>query len=49
MDELPEVLWAYQCSPLNTIRETLFNLMYGTNVMLPSLKRPILVMDLHDI
>lgn len=35
VDELPEVLWAYRCTPHGTTGETRFNLTYDTNVMLP--------------
>lgn len=45
VDELPEVLWAYRCSPHGTTEETPFNLTYRTDAMLsvelgePSLRR----------
>jgi len=35
VEELPEVLWAYKCTPHSATGETLYNLTYGTNVMLP--------------
>lgn len=35
VEELPEVLWGYRCTPHGTIEETPFNLTYGTDVMLP--------------
>lgn len=35
VDELPEVLWAYRCTPHGTIEETPFNLTYETDAMLP--------------
>lgn len=34
VDELPEVLWVYRCSPHDTTRETPFNLMYGTKIFI---------------
>ncbi|XP_020208116.1 uncharacterized protein LOC109793058 [Cajanus cajan] len=34
-DELPEVLWAYRCTPQSTNRETPFRLTYGTDAMIP--------------
>jgi len=35
VDELPQVLWAYRCTPHGTTGESPFNLTYGTNAMLP--------------
>lgn len=35
VDELPEVLWAYRCTPHGTTGETPFNLTYRTDEMLP--------------
>jgi len=35
VDELPQVLWAYRCTPHGTTEESPFNLTYGTNAMLP--------------
>nr|KYP66463.1 Pol polyprotein [Cajanus cajan] len=44
-DHLPEILWAYRCTPQSSTRETPFRLTYGTNAMIsvevgePSLRR----------
>ncbi|XP_014500457.1 uncharacterized protein LOC106761415 [Vigna radiata var. radiata] len=35
VEELPEVLWAYRCTPHGSTGETPFNLTYGTDAMLP--------------
>lgn len=35
VEELPEVLWAYKCTPHGSIGETPFNLTYDKDVMLP--------------
>lgn len=35
VDELPQVLWGYQCSPHSATGESPFNLTYGTDAMLP--------------
>ncbi|KAK4404326.1 hypothetical protein Sango_0801200 [Sesamum angolense] len=35
MHELPEVLWAYRTTPRESTQETSFNLVYGTEVILP--------------
>jgi len=35
VDELSQILWAYQCTPHGTTWESPFNLTYGTNAMLP--------------
>ncbi|XP_014492237.1 uncharacterized protein LOC106754694 [Vigna radiata var. radiata] len=35
VEELPEILWAYRCTPHGSTGETPFNLTYGTNDMLP--------------
>lgn len=54
VEELPEVLWAYRCTPHGTTGETLFNLTYGIDVMLsvelgePSLRRNIEDLRLND-
>ncbi|XP_022638464.1 uncharacterized protein LOC111241956 [Vigna radiata var. radiata] len=54
VEELPEVLWAYRCTPHGSTRETPFNLTYGTDAMLPvevgepSLRRHIQDMTLND-
>jgi len=34
-DELLKVLWAYRCTPQTSMRESPYNLTYGTNAMLP--------------
>nr|KYP57376.1 Pro-Pol polyprotein [Cajanus cajan] len=34
-EELPEVLWAYRCTPQSTTRETPFRLAYGVDAMVP--------------
>jgi len=34
-EELPEVLWAYRCTPQSTTQETPYSLMYGTEAMIP--------------
>nr|KYP33730.1 Transposon Ty3-I Gag-Pol polyprotein [Cajanus cajan] len=34
-EELPEVLWAYRCTPQSSTRETPFRLAYGTDAMIP--------------
>nr|KYP31610.1 Transposon Ty3-I Gag-Pol polyprotein [Cajanus cajan] len=33
--ELPEVLWAYRCTPQSTTKETPFRLTYGADAMIP--------------
>lgn len=49
-DELSEVLWTYRCTPHRTTGETLFNLTYDTNAMLPvELGEPSLRRQLEDI
>ncbi|XP_014490625.1 uncharacterized protein LOC106753338 [Vigna radiata var. radiata] len=35
VEELPEVLWAYRCTPHGSTGETPFNLTYGTDATLP--------------
>ncbi|WVY91024.1 hypothetical protein V8G54_036538 [Vigna mungo] len=55
VEVLPEVLWAYRCTPHGTTGETPFNLTYGTDAMLPvelgepSLRRSIEDLRLNDI
>ncbi|XP_014496695.1 uncharacterized protein LOC106758270 [Vigna radiata var. radiata] len=50
VDELPEVLWAYRCSPHGTTGESPFNLTYGTDSMLPvELGGPSLRRQVHDL
>ena len=34
-EELPNILWAYHCSPQITINETPYRLIYGTGAMIP--------------
>nr|KYP31976.1 Transposon Ty3-I Gag-Pol polyprotein [Cajanus cajan] len=34
-DHLPEILWAYRCTPQSSTKETPFRLTYGTNAMIP--------------
>ncbi|XP_027351054.1 uncharacterized protein LOC113862116 [Abrus precatorius] len=34
-EKLPEILWAYWCTPQTTTKETPFRLTYGTDVMVP--------------
>ena len=34
-EELPEVLWAYRCTPQSTTQETPYSLTYGTEAMIP--------------
>nr|KYP34710.1 Pro-Pol polyprotein [Cajanus cajan] len=34
-EELPEVLWAYKCTPQSSTKETPFRLAYSTNAMIP--------------
>ncbi|WVY97056.1 hypothetical protein V8G54_029207 [Vigna mungo] len=54
VEELPEVLWAYRCTPHGSTGETPFNLTYGTDAMLPvevgepSLRRHIQDIRLND-
>ncbi|XP_014492979.1 uncharacterized protein LOC106755348 [Vigna radiata var. radiata] len=35
VEELPQVLWGYRCSPHGATGESPFNLTYGTDAMLP--------------
>ncbi|XP_017438127.1 uncharacterized protein LOC108344174 [Vigna angularis] len=54
VEELPEVLWAYRCTPHGSTGDTPFNLTYDTDAMLPvevgelSLRRGITNMTLND-
>ncbi|XP_014496823.1 uncharacterized protein LOC106758406 [Vigna radiata var. radiata] len=54
VEEIPEVLWAYRCTPHGSTGETPFNLTYGTDAMLPveigepSIRRHIQDMTLND-
>nr|KYP63283.1 Pro-Pol polyprotein [Cajanus cajan] len=34
-DHLPEILWAYRCTPQSSTKETPFRLTYGTDAMIP--------------
>nr|KYP68865.1 Retrovirus-related Pol polyprotein from transposon 297 family [Cajanus cajan] len=34
-DHLPEILWAYRCTPQSSTKETPFRLAYGTDAMIP--------------
>nr|KYP60573.1 Gypsy retrotransposon integrase-like protein 1 [Cajanus cajan] len=34
-EQLPEVLWAYRCTPQSTTQETPFRLVYGSDAMIP--------------
>nr|KYP73685.1 Transposon Ty3-I Gag-Pol polyprotein [Cajanus cajan] len=34
-DHLPEILWAYRCTPQSSTKETHFRLTYGTDAMIP--------------
>lgn len=34
-EQLPEVLWAYRCTPQSTTRETPFRMAYGSDAMIP--------------
>ncbi|XP_017438229.1 uncharacterized protein LOC108344276 [Vigna angularis] len=50
VDELPEVPWAYRCTPHGTTGETPFNLTYGTDAMLPvELGEPSLRRQIEDL
>ncbi|XP_020211764.1 uncharacterized protein LOC109796505 [Cajanus cajan] len=35
VEQLPEVLWAYRCTPQSTTQETPFRLVYGSDAMIP--------------
>jgi len=35
LEVLPEILWAYRCTPQSTTGESPHNLTYGTDAMLP--------------
>ena len=50
VDELPQVLWAYRCTPHRTTGESPFNLTYGTDVMLPvEVGEPTLRRDMQNL
>jgi len=34
-EEIPSILWGYNCMPQSSTNETPFRLMYGENVMIP--------------
>ncbi|XP_014524143.1 uncharacterized protein LOC106780373 [Vigna radiata var. radiata] len=54
VEELPEVLWAYRCTPHGSTGETPFNLTYGTDAMLlvevgePTIRREMQDMNLNE-
>jgi len=46
---LPEILWAYRCTPQTSTGETPFNLTYGTDAMLPvEVNEPTLRRQIED-
>jgi len=48
-EKLPEILWAYRCTPQTSTGETPFNLTYGTNAMLPvEVNEPTLRRQMED-
>jgi len=53
VDELPQILWAYRCTPHGTTGESPFNLTYGTDAMLsvevgePTLRREMQNLDMN--
>jgi len=48
-EKLPEILWAYRCTPQTSTGETPFNLTYGTDAMLPiEVSEPILRRQIED-
>jgi len=50
VDELPQILWAYRCTPHGTTGESPFNLTYGTNAMLPvELGEPALRWEMQNL
>jgi len=50
VDELPQVLWAYRCTPHGTTGESPFNLTYGTDAMLPvEVGEPTLRREMQDL
>ncbi|XP_014511562.1 uncharacterized protein LOC106770260 [Vigna radiata var. radiata] len=50
VEELPEVLWAYKCTPHGSTGETPFNLTYGTDAMLPvEIGEPTIRREMQDM
>jgi len=50
VDELPQVLWAYRCTPHGMTGETPFNLTYGTDAMMSvEVGEPTLRRDMRDL
>jgi len=48
-EKLPEILWAYRCTPQTSTGETPFNLTYGTDAMLPiEVNEPTLRRQIED-
>jgi len=48
-EKLPEILWAYRCTPQTSTGETPFNLTYGTDAMLPvEVNEPTLRRQMED-
>ena len=48
-EKLPEILWAYRCTPQTSTGETPFNLTYGTDAMLPvEVSEPTLRRQMED-
>ena len=48
-EKLPEILWAYRCTPHTSTGETPFNLTYGTDAMLPiDVSEPTLQRQIED-
>jgi len=48
-EKLPEILWAYRCTPQTTTDETPFNLTYGTDAMIPvEVNEPTLQRQIED-
>ena len=48
-EKLPEILWAYRCTPQTSTGETLFNLTYGMDAMLPvEVNEPTLRRQIED-
>ena len=49
-EELPEVLWAYRCTPQSTTQETPYSLTYGTEAMIPvEVREPSIRRQLFDV
>ena len=48
-EKLPEILWAYRCTPQTSTGKTPFNLTYGTDAMLPiEINEPTLRRQIED-